>query len=136
MAKCSAEYTSTKAIANGYATSSGRQMALTRRHRNIEIIAVTAACSEGIAATRFTLACPELSRAPADCRCSVPQPRVEIRSTKRWAPGWLLCMAPSSPPLGTAAGLLNMQCGPDAPRAMSAAVQRAAAQGGAAGRTM
>ena len=41
----------------------------------------TPACSEGIAATRFTLACPELTSAPADCRCSVPQPRVEIRST-------------------------------------------------------
>jgi len=79
--KCSAEYTSTKAIANGYATSNGRQPRLTRRHRKIEIIAVNAACSEGIAATRFTLACPELSSAPADCRWSVPQPRVEIRST-------------------------------------------------------
>jgi len=54
---------------------------LIRRHRKIEIIAVNAACSEGIAATRFTLACPELTSALADCRCSVPQPRVEIRST-------------------------------------------------------
>jgi hypothetical protein len=79
--KCSAEYTSTKAIANGYPTSSGRHLRLTRRHRKIEIIAVNAACSEGIAATRFTLACPELTSALADCRCSVPQPRVEIRST-------------------------------------------------------
>jgi hypothetical protein len=79
--KCSAAYTSTKAIAKGYATSSGRQPRLTRRHRKIEIIAVNAACSEGIAATRFTLACPELTSALADCRCSVPQPRVEIRST-------------------------------------------------------
>ena len=99
-------------------------------------MAVTAACSEGIAATRFTLACPVVSSAPADCRCSVPQPRVEIRSTKRWAPGWLLCMAPSSPPFGTPAGLLNMQRGLDGPLATSAAVQRAAAHGGAAGETM
>jgi hypothetical protein len=55
---------------------------------------------------------------------------------KRWAPGWLLCMAPSSPPFGTLAGLLNMQCGLEGPLAMSAAVQRAAAHGGAAGETM
>jgi len=78
--KCSAAYTSANAIASGYATSSGRQPRLTRRHRKIEIIAVNAACSEGIAATRFTLACPELTSVPADCRFSVPQPRVDIRS--------------------------------------------------------
>jgi hypothetical protein len=54
---------------------------LTLRHRKIEIIAVSAACSEGIAATRLTLAWPESTNDPADCRCSVPQPRVEIRST-------------------------------------------------------
>jgi hypothetical protein len=55
---------------------------------------------------------------------------------KRWAPGWLLCMAPSSPPFGTLAGLLNMQCGLEGPLAMSAAVQRAAAHDGAVGETM
>jgi len=79
--KCSAEYTSTKAIASGYATSNRRHPRLTLRHRKIEIIAVKAACSEGIAATWLTLACPESISTPADSRCSVPQPRVEIRST-------------------------------------------------------
>ncbi|MDT5172421.1 MAG: hypothetical protein QOD02_5802 [Mycobacterium sp.] len=135
MTKCSAAYTSTKAIANGYATSSGRQLRLTRRHRKIEIIAVNAACSEGIAATRFTLACPELTSALADCRWSVPQPRVEIRSTNWSAPGWLICIAPSSPPSGTPAALRYRHSGFDGPLAMSAAVQRAAAHGGAAGST-
>lgn len=69
------------------------------------------ACSDGIAATKFTLACPESIRTPADCRCSVPQPRVEMRSTKLWAPGWLNRIAPNSPPSGTPAGCRNMQSG-------------------------
>jgi hypothetical protein len=50
-------------------------------------IADSAECSDGMAATRFTLACPESINMPAACRCSVPQPRVEIRSTTWWAPG-------------------------------------------------
>ena len=46
-----------------------------------------AACSDGMAATRLTLACPESIKTPADCICSVPQPRVEIRSMNLFAPG-------------------------------------------------
>ncbi|GFG76699.1 hypothetical protein MBOT_40640 [Mycobacterium botniense] len=86
-----------------------------------------------MAATRFTLAWPESMSTPAACRCSVAQPRVEIRSTKWWAPGRPECMAPSSPPSGTPAGLRNMHLGLAGPPATSATLQRAAAQGGAAG---
>lgn len=46
-----------------------------------------AACSDGMAATRLTLACPESIKTPADCRCKVPQPRVEMRSMNLLAPG-------------------------------------------------
>jgi hypothetical protein len=70
-----------------YAASRGRQRRCTRRQRNAVTIADRAACSDGMAATRLTLACPESIRTPADCRCRVPQPRVEIRSMNLLAPG-------------------------------------------------
>lgn len=121
------------AIVSTYATSSGRHHDRTRRHRNTAIIADSAACSDGMAATRFTLACPESSKARAECKCSVPQPRLEIRSTNGWAPWWLVRMGPSNPPSGTPAGLRNMHRGLDGPSAIWSAVQRAAAHGGADG---
>ena len=56
-----------------------------------------------------------------------------MRSTNWWAPGWLMCIAPSSPPPGTPAGPWNMHGGLAGPPATSAGVQLAAAHGGAAG---
>ena len=84
----------------------------------------------------FTLTCPEFTKSRATCRCSVSQPRVEIRSTKSLAPGWTVCIEPSRPPPGTPCEVPNMQVGYDGPPTTSAAVHRAAAHGGAAGNTM
>lgn len=68
-------------------------------------------------------------------RFSLAQPRVEMRSTHSWAPGWLVLIAPRMPPSGTSRAEENMHRGLDGPDATSAAVHRAAAHGGAAGNT-
>ena len=51
------------------------------RQKNANGSAAKAACSDGMAATEFTVSCPFSSRLPAACRPSTSQPRAVARST-------------------------------------------------------